>query len=355
MKVIKVYSCIENEENTLWLQAMGVPAKVFSLESVRDTFDAFPDEKEIKFDIHSSGGSTYEGFAIYDYLRTSGRKIYCDINGSCHSMAVIILLAAPFENRSANRNIKSLIHRVRAGVSGMYTSEELKTISDEIAKEEALILDVYADRTGTDREVLANLMAEEKVRTADELLEFGFISKINPYNTNFKNNKNMSKPTRRVTPENLGTRIQKFLKNAASSFRTVNYDYHDESGDIVFSTESEEDTLAVGDTVIGEDGTYVLDDGRTVTIEGGVVTDIQDAEGDKVEELENRIADLENQLSEASSIINELKNGVVPKFTPPARKTDTTKNRGQAGKSKDELKAEAEAKRRMLTNQSIRK
>ena len=55
------------------------------------------------------------------------------------------------------------------------------------------MLNIYEDRTGTDRETLKGLLKEEKMRTADELLQYGFISKINPYTTNANNKKKWQK------------------------------------------------------------------------------------------------------------------------------------------------------------------
>ena len=69
-------------------------------------------------------------------------------------MAVCILLAAPAENRSANRNCRALIHRVYMPVGDWLTSDDARSIAEELALEEEAILDVYVERTGQDREFL---------------------------------------------------------------------------------------------------------------------------------------------------------------------------------------------------------
>ena len=48
-----------------------------------------------------------EGWAIYDRLRQSGKKISCTVEGKAASMATIIMLAAPKESRKAYENAVS--------------------------------------------------------------------------------------------------------------------------------------------------------------------------------------------------------------------------------------------------------
>ena len=74
------------------------------------------------------------------------------------------------------------------GVCGYATAEEFKSISEDIELDEGKILDIYVDRTELSREELKEIMSEEKSRTAEELLKWGFINKINIPNTNLKSN-----------------------------------------------------------------------------------------------------------------------------------------------------------------------
>ena len=52
-----------------------------------------PADPTIDIEIHSCGGDTVEGYAIYDALRASGKEISCTVVGRCASMATIILLS----------------------------------------------------------------------------------------------------------------------------------------------------------------------------------------------------------------------------------------------------------------------
>ena len=92
-------------------------------------------------------------------------------------MTVAVMLAAPFENRTANKNARSLIHQVYAQPSKALNIDDLEALSKQIRQEQETILDIYVERTGTDRAILEALMKEERYLTAEELLQYGFISK----------------------------------------------------------------------------------------------------------------------------------------------------------------------------------
>lgn len=96
---------------------------------------------------------------------------------------------------------------------------------------------------------------------------------------------------------------------------------------MLFSTETEEDTLAVGDTVKlpeGETGgTFELSDGRKVVVADGVVTEISEAEPEPQEDPEKEA--LKAELANARELIVELQNKIGSNFTPPARQNKVDK------------------------------
>jgi ATP-dependent Clp protease protease subunit len=337
MITIKVYNDIVTGDEAFFMEMFGAE-NTFSLEKVKDIFADNPKETDFKFDIHCNGGYVSEGLAIYDFLRTSGKNIHCNIDGTCHSMANVILLAAPFENRTANPHAKALIHKVRGGCYGV-TVEEIEQYKQSIAADEKEIIKIYSDRTGKSEKAMEVLMSAEKERTATELLKLGFISKINVFNTNFKNLKQM----KTNKSKNVFQRAANFVtKTTNKFFKSANFDYTDVEGNVVFSTESEEDTLAVGDVVTlpeGEtDGTFELEDGRTVTIVDSVVTEIAEAD-DETENLRDENAELRQSLQEAVNLIEELKAAKTSNYKPAARTSKGNANSQSAVKSKlDALK-----------------
>lgn len=338
---VKVYLPIGDENENKWAAMWGEEQVVFSLENVQRILDSVDDEIHFNFDC--DGGMVSEGLAIYDAIRTSGKKIFCNIDGGCHSMAIVMLLAAPRENRSANPNCRALIHKVRMCMWDEMTAEELQAAADAVRQEQDSILDIYADRTGTDRETLEQLMNEEKVRTAQELLNYGFISKINNYNTNLKR-ENMKKG--RTSIEDLRMRARNFVRTTKNRLegKTTNYDHTDADGNVLFSTEVEDDTLEVGMTA-SPDGTFELPDGRTVIISDGVITEIMDGSNNELENLRAENEDLRNQLQEATEIIEEMQSQLSSNYKPASNKRIVEPRQIPQKKTVEDIKNEMKQRR----------
>ena len=263
-------------------------------------------------------------------------------------MAIILLLAAPKENRTANPNSRALIHEVRGGSWDFLKADELRTVADEIEREQNAILDIYADRTGYDRAELEILMKEEKMRTAQELIQYGFISKINTYSTNLKPKNQMSKPTKTVQELlNQAKELGKKLLNLTEG-EAVNFEFKDAEGVVLFTTEKEDGSIAVGDAA-SPDGTFELPDGRTVVIADGVITEINEPEStnsEEVETLQNTVSQLTDALKEANNMITELRNHVQSNFVAtPRTRVPGKQNEKKTVQSVEELRNEAKANR----------
>jgi ATP-dependent Clp protease protease subunit len=338
---IGIYRTIASEDERALLQMFGQEDMVFSAENVQKVFAENPEEKDFKFNINCNGGSVAEGLRIYDVLRTSGKNLYMNIEQACHSMALTVLLAAPKENRTANPNARALIHRVRQTAFEYFTAEEYRKSAEQLELEEENILDIYADRTGTDKDELRDIMYEEKERTASELINLGFISKINSYSTNLKKEQ-MAKNAQTVL-----ARIKNLLN---MSDEVVNFDFTDADGNVLFSTDAADDALEVGMNAT-PDGTFTIADGRTITIADGVITEIIPASENNADD--DRIAELENTLQEAMEVIENqraeivtLKNQIRSNYKPANRMGKPDKV--QTAKTAEEYKTELAEKRNKM-------
>lgn len=332
MLTIKVHKNI-CPENDGWFGMFGEESFVFSLEEVQRIFAEHPDEKDVRFDIHSNGGVVSEAFAIYDFLRTSGRNIYTNIEGNCHSAAVVLLLAAPAENRTANAHTFALIHKVSGGIGG--TVDDVEAYAEYMRTLQDQMIGIYADRTNLSREEAERIVNEQKERNTDELLEWGFIARINPYITNYAAQNQPTKNTMTNIKEKLMQVANEIgnLLGIASQAVVVNYDFVDKDDNVVFSTEGETADLSVG-MEAKPDGTFTLADGRTVTIEGGKIATIEEAPKDENEPTneggepttvepteptaEETIANLRKELEDAKAslqVANERNNALESKLT----------------------------------------
>jgi ATP-dependent Clp protease protease subunit len=332
MVEISVNIPIGPEAENRWLASWGEEPVFFSMETVKRIFSENPDEKDFKFNFNCDGGYVDEGLAIYDTIRTSGKNIYCNIEGGCHSMAIVMLLAAPLENRTANPNCRALIHNVRGEMWGDMTASQLEAAAEEMRTEEDAILNIYADRTGQDIDTLRSLMNEEKVRTADELLQYGFIGKVNQYNTNLRTRKN--NPITNQNQRSMAKTKQQAVNDAKSVLdkiknllggKATNFDHTDADGNVMFTTDAEDDHLEVGMTA-SPDGTFTLaaatsefPEGTTVVIADGAITEINEPTTEGEEELENLRAEneqLRSQLQEASLTIEDLMSQLQSNYKP---------------------------------------
>lgn len=324
---INVHSDIAKEEP--WFALWGEENMVFSLETVKRIFESNKDETEFQFNYHCDGGSVSEGFAIYDYIRTSGKIIHSNIEGDCHSMAITLMLAGEKSRRRCNPNASALIHEVRGGVSG--TADEIREYAEYMDQQTQKMLDIYVDRTGTDRETLEALLKEEKVRTADELLQYGFISKINPYTTN-----QMAKKTKEEIEAliNKGTTFLGALKNFLAPQKPAEepktFNFLDKDGATLFTVNREDDRIEVDDTA-SPDGVYDFEDGRKVTVTDGKIASIEEkpvepVNAQEIEELTTQVQELTNQvqqltekLTEAQNIISEQNEAITSNYVPAQR------------------------------------
>lgn len=364
MILVDVKGEINNELNKYWAQLWGGPQQVFSVETIRNILKDNPDDPDLLLNIDCDGGSVEEGLKIYDELRNSGKNIYTNITGGCHSMAMVLLLSAPLENRSANRNCRALIHKVYAPVFDPINADDAEDIAAMLKLEQEAILDIYVDRTGKDRALMEEVMNQEKTHNAKSLLELGFISKINSYNTNQLFRK-MAKE-----PKNTSNAFQAFM-DKVNAFRNrksgnpVNFDYLDADGNVVLSTVGDEDNLAEGVEATlssGEtSGTVTLEDGRVVTVTDGIVTDIEEPETED-KDLEARVKELEDLMEEATNLIQdqqntinslteELNNHKGSNYQPKARRTNVPGNGSKQNElSVEDLKAAARASQEKVKN-----
>lgn len=339
MATLKIFNDIVGEEEKIMLQNWegmdGVCYKDID-EFISSMAD---DDNVIDIRIHCRGGDCVEGWAIYDKLRRSGKKITCTVEGECSSMATIILLAAPLERRFAYKNAHFCIHNPALCCPEMdwYTRltadnlekniDQLKVQADNLRMEEKKMLDLYVQRTTATRSELVALMALDTYVDAQEAIEMGFISKtLSPLtaskNRTFTNIKSkqftaMKKKYVKVESSRLNRLLAKAGLRRMSDLRMKAMVVTAADG-TELTVDREEGDPQVGDTA-SPDGEFVLDDGTVIMVEEGIITDIipagdgeTTAEGEELdenelveqvetlteekEELEDRVTELEEEL-----------------------------------------------------------
>lgn len=146
-------------------------------------------DTSILIEIKSNGGDVFEAFAIYDRLRSYPAKIQVDIVGTTASAGTIIASAG--DRIRITENSKYLVHNARTRTEGtkedmLESYEAMKSIDEQIAR-------TYVKRTGRDIEDLQSLMIKDRLLTAQEALQWGFVDEIIPERKKILNSKSKHK------------------------------------------------------------------------------------------------------------------------------------------------------------------
>lgn len=292
MAVLKIYNEIVDEEDKLMLQSIGADSTTFS--DIREFIKNIPtDDPAIDIRLHCDGGNCVEGWSIYDALRQTRKTISATVEGKCSSIATIILLAAPRERRFAFRNASICIHNpALAGYSLPEErltpdaldrqSEKMKDLAMQLQIETNKILDLYVERTGSDRLTLKKLMEKDIFIDMQIAIELGFIGSILPEMTDnkksstFKNNKKMEKEGKIECDAAAVQRVCTLFgveKIEDLSEMKILDQYISSSSGEGFTVEREDGDPQIGD-IAYPDGDYVMEDGSHVIVQDGVITDI---------------------------------------------------------------------------------
>ena len=298
--VLKIYGDIG--ESDPMLSVFGMEDSNISSKSVSEFLDNNKEAQNLTVKINSRGGDVQEGWAIYDLLTNSGKKITTVGEGKVYSIATIIFLAG--SERQMMKNADGLIHNPYIPpytLADAYGSEDLQKLAESLQQEEEKILDFYAQKTGSDKEKLKEYMKEDTKLSAEDMLSLGFATKIlEPIKAYayLKINK-MTEHEVKTIGEKLDALIAKFAN--FSRLSTKDQTLTDKDGKEL-KLEKESGAPAVGDKCT-PDGTFVMADGKTITVANGAITAISEKVEDKTElELANeKIATLTAQLSEVET------------------------------------------------------
>lgn len=132
---------------------------------------------EINVRIHSTGGSVFDGVAIYNTLKNHPAKVNVIIEGICASIATVIAMAG--DTITMGPGTKFMIHNpLTISYGEKKDLEKDAKILDGIKED---IIDAYMTKVkskGTTREKIAEMMDKESYLSANEALEFGFITNM---------------------------------------------------------------------------------------------------------------------------------------------------------------------------------
>ena len=345
MAKLRIYNDIDSQDNKFWYQWFGGDCVCF--QDIDAFAESIPkDDDTIDMRIFCNGGSVVEGWAIYDRLRQSGKKISCTVEGKAASMATIIMLAAPKESRRAYENASLLLHNPWIpcwALEEQVTAKDLENHAEEMRMWQNKMVDAYVERCGCDRAEVQALMDKDIFIDTKEAIRLGLISSTVPaisasagksvssFINNSKKQNPMAKEQKKEIKASLLDKIlAHFGVKSLDEVEQKVYEPQSEKKDDVVAMElntSDGQVLTVereeGDPQVGDkaspDGTFEMPDGKTIVVEDGVITDIKSADdnedndeggeggsasstdNDTVAKLKQQVAALKQQLNETKA------------------------------------------------------
>lgn len=311
MAKLRIYNDIDSQDNKFWYQWWGGDCVCF--QDIDDFAASIPkDDDTIDMRIFCNGGSVVEGWAIYDRLRQSGKKITCTVEGKAASMATIIMLAAPKESRKAYENAAFLLHNPWVPgccLGDQLNAKDLKNLSEEMQMWQDKMVDAYVERCECDREEIQALMDKDIFISTSEALRLGLISStVAPIsasaskrnieqfiNSKQQNPKAMEKKTEvkaSLLDKILAKLGVKTLEEAEQAVAEPQAKVEPKAMELntadgqTLTVEREEGDPQVGDKA-SPDGTFEMPDGKTIVVEDGVITDIKTADDEETDDTDN--------------------------------------------------------------------
>lgn len=131
-----------------------------------------PDDITVR--INSLGGLLFDGFAIYNALKQSPRKVTVIVDGVAGSIASVIAMAG--DHIVMAENAVMMIHKPADGTYG--DADDLRSVADRLDFLQNQLVNIYAQRTGMTADALSPLLDAETWMSAEEALALNFIDEI---------------------------------------------------------------------------------------------------------------------------------------------------------------------------------
>ena len=312
-------------------------AETFNLAALKRFLDTLEsDVTDIHVYINSGGGSVVEGWAIYDKLKTSGKKITTIGEGMVGSIATIIFMAGDY--RKLHENSRFFIHNPywQPDSPTPMEADDLISLGESLQAEQKKILDFYSAQTGKAVQELEPLMQKATDLTSTQAIELGFANEIISTSVNYTPYKlvafvdtkeNKPKQTKMNKTENSVSWIKRGFTKLAAMINGVTLNMEmpvkdAEGNEVLLYVESETEDLvgkpaylldAEGNENAAPNGDYTDANGRVIKVAEGVVAEVVEPQAKvqetqpSIKELTAKIAELEETKANLTSELESVK------------------------------------------------
>lgn len=326
----------------------GVIGQSTTFDSVIKQIDA----KYDSYDVHiiSEGGDVFEGYAIYNALKNTGKYITVYIEGLCASIATLI--AGAGDKIIMNEKSQFMIHNpLVRDTSG--DANDLRNVADQLDKIKTQLIDVFEKRTGLPQAQLWEMYDNETWLLPDQAKAMGFVDEVRESlkAVALANIQNFKKMDKKNKFESLVSDLRRFFNAEGTEEAPKNQmpeTLEDGTTVIVLS----EDGNFTGKQVVREDGTplepgnYTLSSGKILVVgDGGTITEVQEGAAPS-DEAKPDPAALAAQIEVLTKENAELKSAIE------ARNDAETKAVARASKFENKL-LEVQAELKKLETESV--
>ena len=159
------------------------------------TYEAFAEvlsqnSGDIEIMLNSGGGVVNDGIRIYNALMEHDGEVTIYVNGIAASIASVIAMAA--DKLVMYNNAQLMIHK--AWTVAMGNSDDFRQIGEVLDQLDGNIADVYAERTGLQRNQILAMMGDETYMSAEKAVELGFADEIKVMKKDRHSAKNETEP-----------------------------------------------------------------------------------------------------------------------------------------------------------------
>ena len=256
----------------------------FSLMQLKEEMQT--DEEEIEMHINSPGGSVFEGIAIYNNIKNSGKKVTCYVDGIAASIASVIAMAADVLIMPENSFL--MIHNPWTLSIG--EAENLRNDADLLDKIKSVIIPAYSERSNLSNDEIIEMMNAETWLTGKEAKEKGFADFDNEKISVFKAHSAMNKYVAKI--ENIPENILNADKTEIPETEAVMLKYSDEEYKKAVD-ESYDSGLFAGENKGNQE--YI-----------NKITELEN----KQKEFLDKISAIEEEKTHLETRLNELSNGL---------------------------------------------
>lgn len=163
-----------NIGKSFWETEQKVENNCLCVEDLEKILQNNKNANTIDIYINSTGGSVFEGIAIYNILKRHKAYKKVHINGFACSIASVIAMCG--NQVLMPKSSIMMIHN--AWTVAMGNSKEMRKIADDLDKINEMIKSTYINKTNIDMTTLTELMDNESYLSADECLQYGFCTKV---------------------------------------------------------------------------------------------------------------------------------------------------------------------------------